>query len=53
MKKEIINIDTVYVAFLIISLLIIIGRKNLLDISYFLLMTSYYIRIKLHYRRIK
>ena len=50
MKKEIVNIDSVYIVFLIISLITIIGYKNLLDIAYFLLMTFYYIRIKLHTR---
>lgn len=52
MPKEIVNIDKIYLFFLMISLVTIIGRRSLLDIAYFLLMTFYYIRIKLHYRSI-
>ena len=47
------NLDNFYIIFLIISLTVIISSRNYLDVSYFLLITLNYIRLKIHQRRIK
>ena len=46
------NLDNFYIIFLIISLTVIISSRNYLDVSYFLLITLNYIRLKIHQRRI-
>ncbi len=49
---KLVNFDSFYCAFFIISIYIIASYKNYLDIAYFLLVSFYYIRIKLHQRKV-
>lgn len=42
------NLDNFYRLFVIVSIISIIHTRNYLDISYFLLITFNYIRIKIH-----
>ena len=53
MRKEIINVDTVYLVFLILSLITIITNKNVADIAYFSIMTFYYVKFKLYKRSLR
>ncbi len=46
--KKFINLDTVYIFSCILLFLIIESDKNKLDIIYLLLVTLYYVRIKIH-----
>ncbi len=45
---KLLTLDNLYIIFLCFSLIAIINYKNYLDISYFLLITFQYIRIKIH-----
>lgn len=49
---KLINFDSFYILFTIVFLSLIITYRNFLDIAYFLLMTFYYVRIKLHSKKI-
>lgn len=42
------NLDSFYLVFVIISMLSFYSSKNYLDLSYFLLITVNYIRLKIH-----
>lgn len=42
------NLDNFYILFVVVSITYIVHTKNYLDISYFLLITFNYIRIKIH-----
>lgn len=45
---KLLNLDNFYILFFIIIMAVIITYKNYLDISYFLLVTINYIRLKIH-----
>ncbi len=49
--KKWFNLDKFYFLMLIIFTIFIINKFNYLDIAYFLLITFYYIRIKLHQKK--
>lgn len=49
--SKLFNLDTVYLSVVFILLLLIKSEHNILDILYLLLVTFYYIRIKLHRRK--
>ena len=48
---KLLTLDNLYRIFFIFSLIVIIHDQNYLDISYFLLITFQYIRIKIHRSR--
>ncbi len=50
--KKWINLDSFYMVFVLLFVNLIISSKNILDIAYFLLVTFYYIRMKLHKKKI-
>lgn len=45
---KLLNLDNLYILFFIISMVSIFSSRNYLDVSYFLLITFNYIRIKIH-----
>lgn len=47
---KLLTVDNFYFLFSIIFIIAIVKYKNYLDVSYFLLVTFYYIRLKLHRR---
>ncbi len=50
--KKLFNLDSFYIIFVLFFVNLIACYRNYLDIAYFLFVTFYYIRMKLHKRKI-
>lgn len=49
---KIFTVDFIYLLFFISMIFLIVSGKNILDVSYFLLVSFYYIELKLYNKKI-